>query len=253
MNKNINFKDLKTGENIDKIIKKRKYLPSLTLFINILLKKGLKLKNFLLFFKLLVLIKLRLLEIRKIKRKKPILFFFKVLKKVSIPTKIHTLNSGGKIYYIPIPITSLKRKFITIKELIKNSKIRLESSFILKLLGELNDSFFKKSITFKYKREQFNFAFENKQYFRFLIRYQPQKIKKKNKKINTRYRYIWIWPIRRNLVRKYESFICKSKLKRTYLINRMLLKPYKEKLYKEKLYKEKLKKKNGIFIQKKIN
>ena len=70
MNKNINFKDLKTGENIDKIIKKRKYLPSLTLFINILLKKGLKLKNFLLFFKLLILIKLRLLEIRKIKRKK---------------------------------------------------------------------------------------------------------------------------------------------------------------------------------------
>jgi ribosomal protein S7 len=186
-------------ENIDQknqniVLKKKKKLPSLAIFINILLKKGLKLKNFLLFFKLLILLKLKILEIQKIReiiRKKPIFFFFKILEKVSIPTKIHALNSAGKIYYIPIPITPLKQLFITIKELIKNAKLRLESTFILKLLGEVIDSFYKKSATFKYKLEQINFAFENKQFFRFLIKYQPKKKRKKKKKVKLPTRYFY--------------------------------------------------------------
>ena len=212
--------------NINLIIKKKKKnLLLLTLFINILLKRGLKIKNFLLFFKLLILIKLKILKIKKLKIKKPIFFLFRTLERVSIPTKMYSLNSAGKIYQIPIPIPLSKQRFITIKELIKNTKIRLESSFILKLLGEIMDSFLKKSITFKYKLQQINFAFENKQYFRFLIKNQ---FKKKKKKIFTKYNYTWIWPRTKKIIVKYSSFIYESKLKRTYLINRMLFKNSKQ-------------------------
>jgi len=83
---------------------------------------------------------------------------------------------SGRKYKIPCFLTAKKACGIGLRWLIKNSNLRSEKTFSLKLVGEFNDVLQGKSKTVRQRKEHHLLAFENKQYL-----YLARKKKKKGK------------------------------------------------------------------------
>lgn len=210
-NKNIielNKKNKNSWFNIKKTVKVSKNsFYSLEIFFKLLIKKGFKFKNFLLFFKLLILLKINKLKSNKLGKRVPIYFILNTLFKLIPTIKFINLHLSGKKYLVPVNINRHKQKFILILLLIKNAKLRLESNFVLRLLAEICDSNKEKSATCKTLQEWENLAYDNKQYLRLLTRrFYNKRMKRKKRPIKIWVKWYKSWKIKKDLLQKHKMY-----------------------------------------------
>lgn len=181
---------------MDYILSKQKmqksiFFSNLEILVKLLIKKGFRFKHVVIFFKLIILLKLRLRKIKKnepkvykkykLYRKNPLLFIINVAKKVYPSCRFLKLYLSGKKYSVPAVISAPKQKHIAYKWLVKNSKKRVESTVILRLSGEIIDTFLGISETCRIWEEQYILAYENKQFLNYMFKRKKNRRKGKIK------------------------------------------------------------------------
>ena len=153
------------NNNLTGFIKKKKSKSNLVVdimkLINLFLKEGIKSKALKILIDALVFLKLKL-------NKSPLIFFYKILKKIKPLVELKNLKIGSSKYLIPTPLTSSRQLFLGLNILIKNAKLRPERNVLaLKFANEIIDLSNKRGETYKQLINFFNLVNDNIQNSKF--------------------------------------------------------------------------------------
>ncbi|MDH3004939.1 MAG: 30S ribosomal protein S7 [Candidatus Shikimatogenerans sp. JK-2022] len=147
------MRKIKIKKNITDIKYKSKIV---TYFINHIMKRGKKNLAIKIFYNTLNFIK------EKFNKKYPLEILKKAIEKGSPELEIKKIKIGGSIYNIPTKIKKKKSKFLCVKWLIKNAKLRKDKNMSIKLANEIINTYNGIGETIKKKNEIKKVAEANK-------------------------------------------------------------------------------------------
>lgn len=136
--------------------------------INILMRKGLKVR-------MINLILTSFMFIKKFTKKSPLVVLISVLKSINICVELKSIRRGATQLLVPTPVSGSRQNLFAIKNLLVNAKNRTENiSLSEKLANEIFETYSKKSKTYKQTLDFYKLVKEHKDNFKLckLIRYK---------------------------------------------------------------------------------
>lgn len=124
-------------------------------FINLLNKRGKKIKSYRILLKTFV-------RIRLITKKSPLFLILHCIKKLKPYVKVVKIRKAGKIYEVPVPLNKKKQLFLVLMWIIKSAKTKNNVNFVKSLSSEIINIYYKRGISLKYKKEFIKKAYDNR-------------------------------------------------------------------------------------------
>lgn len=129
-------------------------------FINLLIKKGKKVKVFRFLFNVF-------LRIRLITRRSPILFFLYAVKQLKPFAKVVKVRKAGKVYDVPTPLSKKKQLFLTLNWLVNVIKNQQKKKIENLLSIEVLNVCYNKGDSFKLKKRLIRKVYDNRSILHF--------------------------------------------------------------------------------------